>query len=85
MTSQPPGGRWRMVPWRRLDPAEQDRLQQELALRYEAGESIRDLAVAYGRPYASIHARLVDAGVQMRPRGGPRGLPTRRLGGERDG
>lgn len=45
---------------------------QALAQRYAAGESIRALAAATGRSYAVVHAMLGEAGVAMRPRGGPR-------------
>ncbi len=51
----------------------------ELARRYEAGESIRQLAVAYDTSYGTVHSRLDDAGVQFRDRGsGPRRGPGRR-------
>ena len=44
-----------------------------IAVRYRAGESIRVLGRAYGVANKTIWNRLHAAGVEMRPRGGPRG------------
>lgn len=41
----------------------------ELRARYEAGDTIRNLATAYGRSYGCIHALLLAAGTTMRPHG----------------
>ncbi len=43
---------------------------EELVNRYQAGESIRDLATSYGRAYTTMRRALHYAGVDMRPRGG---------------
>lgn len=52
-----------------------DELGHELAESYYEGRSIRELADAYGRPYAFVRRVLVEAGVTLRPPGDP----TRRL------
>lgn len=41
-----------------------------LTKRYEQGESIAQLGAAYGVSPATIRARLLDAGVELRPRPG---------------
>jgi hypothetical protein len=43
---------------------------EELVGRYRAGESIRDLAAAYGLAYTTTRRALLYAGVDLRPRGG---------------
>lgn len=50
----------------------------DLRNRYDAGESIRALAVATGRSYGFIHRILTEAGVTLRGRGGGRGAGTAR-------
>ena len=45
---------------------------QALILRYENGESTRDLARGYGVSQCTIGRRLHDMAVQMRPPGQPR-------------
>lgn len=47
----------------------------ELVRRYQAGESIRQLATALGTYYSVIHTRLHAEGAQLRP---PRQPPTDR-------
>ncbi|WIN00084.1 helix-turn-helix domain-containing protein [Actinoplanes oblitus] len=42
------------------------------ANRYTAGESIKQIAAAYGRSYGWAHNILEEAGVQFRKRGGRR-------------
>jgi hypothetical protein len=41
----------------------------ELRARYEAGDTVRNLAAAYGRSYGYIHGLLLAAGTTMRPHG----------------
>jgi hypothetical protein len=45
-------------------------LAVELKRRYDAGESIRQLAAATGRSYGFVHRLLGEAGVELRGRGG---------------
>ncbi|WP_084338801.1 helix-turn-helix domain-containing protein [Actinomadura oligospora] len=45
-------------------------LAKELAPRYHAGESIRDLAAETGRSYGFIYNVLKEADVKLRGRGG---------------
>lgn len=45
-------------------------LSEQLAGRYTAGASIRELAADTGRSYGFIHRVLTEAGVQLRGRGG---------------
>ena len=42
----------------------------DLKNRYDAGESIRALALATGRSYGFIHRILTEQGVTLRGRGG---------------
>lgn len=42
----------------------------ELVTEYRAGRSIRELSEMYKISYGTVHARLVEAGVRRRPRGG---------------
>lgn len=54
----------------------------DLARRYLAGESIRQLAKAYGTSYGTVHTRLDDAGIAFRGKGwrhpvSPPALPGR--------
>ncbi|MCU1394903.1 MAG: hypothetical protein JWM34_3331 [Ilumatobacteraceae bacterium] len=41
-----------------------------LATRYAAGESIATIGEAFGVSPATVRARLIDAGVELRPRRG---------------
>ena len=42
----------------------------DLKRRYDAGESIRALALATGRSYGFVHRILTEQGVTLRGRGG---------------
>jgi hypothetical protein len=51
----------------------------DLKSRYDAGESIRALALATGRSYGFVHRILTEQGVSLRGRGGstrPRRAPS---------
>ncbi|MEV4079708.1 helix-turn-helix domain-containing protein [Nonomuraea fuscirosea] len=54
----------------RILGAERHQLAQHLAGRYQAGESVRVLALSIGRSYGFVHALLEEAGVELRHRGG---------------
>jgi hypothetical protein len=60
----------------KLDPRVKDAERIDLAshLRggYEQGQSIRALAGDRGHSYGLTRALLIEAGTQLRPRGGPR-------------
>ncbi len=43
----------------------------ELVRRYQAGESVRQLAAALGTYYSVVHTRLLAEGAQLRPPGQP--------------
>lgn len=45
-------------------------LGQELAARYRAGDSIREISISTGRSYGFVHRLLSESGVQLRGRGG---------------
>jgi len=45
----------------------------EAALRYADGETLMDLALAYGLNSATVRHHLLRRGVTMRPRGRPSG------------
>ncbi len=47
-----------------------DALARELAGRYRAGDSIREIAESTGRSYGFVHRLLSESGVQLRGRGG---------------
>jgi predicted transcriptional regulator len=49
---------------------ERAQLAAELRAAYEDGSSIRVLAAECGRSYGSVHRLLVEAGAELRPRGG---------------
>ena len=51
----------------------------DLKSRYDAGESIRALALSTGRSYGIIHRILTEQGVTLRGRGGS--ARSRRAGG----
>lgn len=48
-------------------------LGRKLEPYYEAGMTTRDIAAAIGKSYGFVHRHLREAGVQLRPRGGPNG------------
>lgn len=45
---------------------------QQMVSRYEQGEAVAAIAASAGVSYAQVRLCLIDAGVQMRPRGGAR-------------
>lgn len=55
------------------------RLAADLKRRYDAGESIRSLAVSTGRSYGFIHRLLTEAGARFRGRSGTVGGNRRAL------
>jgi hypothetical protein len=62
---------------RRVTGAARATLATELATRYRAGESIRQIATSLGRSYGFVHGVLLDAGVRLRGRGGAVRGPAR--------
>jgi hypothetical protein len=56
----------------RVTGEDRSKLAAGLKDRYDAGESIRSLAVSTGRSYGFIHRILTEAGVALRGRGGTR-------------
>jgi predicted transcriptional regulator len=55
----------------RITGAERSKMAGELAKKYKAGASVRELAEETGRSYGAIHRLLTgDAGLILRPRGG---------------
>jgi hypothetical protein len=54
----------------RVTGEDRSRLAADLKDRYDAGESIRSLAVSTGRSYGFIHRMLTETGVALRGRGG---------------
>jgi hypothetical protein len=54
----------------RVTGSERARMAADLKSRYDAGESIRALALATGRSYGFIHRILTEQGVRLRGRGG---------------
>lgn len=54
----------------RVTGSERTELARELAARYQAGDSIRELAESQGRSYGFVHRLLSESGVQLRGRGG---------------
>ena len=54
----------------RITGSDREALAATIREQYEAGASIRQLAQQTGRSYGFIHRILVDAGVQLRGRGG---------------
>lgn len=54
----------------RTSGSTRDKLAAELKKKYERGASIRALAESTGRSYGFIHRVLIEAGVQVRGRGG---------------
>jgi hypothetical protein len=54
----------------RVTGPDRARMATDLKNRYDAGESIRALALATGRSYGFIHRILTEQGVTLRGRGG---------------
>jgi hypothetical protein len=54
----------------RVTGADRSKLAVDLKNRYDAGESIRSLAISTGRSYGFIHRILTENGVTLRGRGG---------------
>jgi Helix-turn-helix domain len=54
----------------RVTGPDRARMATDLKNRYDAGESIRALALATGRSYGFIHRILTEQGVALRSRGG---------------
>lgn len=47
-----------------------EQLAREVSRRYQQGASIRELSELTGRSYGFVHRLLVEAGVELRGRGG---------------
>jgi hypothetical protein len=54
----------------RVTGNDRDKLAFDLKDRYDAGESIRALALSTGRSYGFVHRLLKESGVRLRGRGG---------------
>lgn len=54
----------------RIIGQQRDDLAVDFGKRYQAGESIRELAAASGRSYGFVHRLLAESGHVMRGRGG---------------
>lgn len=54
----------------RVTGEDRNKLATDLKTRYDAGESIRSLAIATGRSYGFVHRILTETGVALRSRGG---------------
>jgi hypothetical protein len=54
----------------RVTGKDRSKLANDLKSRYDAGESIRSLAISTGRSYGFIHRILTETGVALRGRGG---------------
>lgn len=54
----------------RVSGEDRSKLATDLKIRYDAGESIRSLALSTGRSYGFIHRILTETGVVLRGRGG---------------
>ena len=54
----------------RITGSQRDTLASQFAKRYNAGESIRKIAEDSGRSFGFVHGVLVEAGVDLRGRGG---------------
>jgi hypothetical protein len=64
----------RFIPHERVIGDRRDQLGIEVAARYAAGATIRQLARSTGRSYGSINRLLVEYGGEVRTRGGPNRL-----------
>lgn len=65
---------------RRLPLDERDRLAEALAVKYERGKTIRQLAAECGRSYGVVRNDLLRVGVVLRSRGGSQGKARRVAG-----
>lgn len=54
----------------RITGARREKLAAQLAVKYRAGVTLRDLMVETGRSYGFVHRLLTDHGVVLRSRGG---------------
>lgn len=63
----------------RVTGQERANLTRDLVARYEAGDSIRELAGHTGRSYGFVHKILSEAGVVLRGRGGATRTRTSRM------
>lgn len=54
----------------RITGEQRQELSQELAAKYSAGASIRELAASTGKSYGFVHRVLTEADVPLRGRGG---------------
>ena len=61
----------------RISGMKRTKLTRDVAERYVAGASIRDLADHYGRSYGFIHRLVDESEVTLRGRGGSRRLVDR--------
>jgi hypothetical protein len=61
-----------LAPRVRITGAARQKLAAELAARYEAGESIRQLCAATGYSIGRVRGLLINAEVTFRARGGRR-------------
>lgn len=57
-------------PGTQLTGEDRDKVRQRAAQHYAAGLSIRAISRALGRSYGGTRVLLLEAGVQMRKRGG---------------
>jgi hypothetical protein len=55
---------------KRITGQDREKLAKDLAAKYGAGASVRELADEIGRSYAFTHRILTEHGVELRPRGG---------------
>ncbi|MCP2257258.1 hypothetical protein LX15_000943 [Streptoalloteichus tenebrarius] len=67
-----------MQPAARITGRLRQQVAADLKKKYEKGASIRSLARATGRSYGFVHRILIEAGVQLRGRGGARRRTTRK-------
>jgi hypothetical protein len=61
---------------RRIVGAERTTWTKDCLRRYQAGESIRQIARDTGRSYGFVHRILTEGGATLRGRGGPRRRKT---------
>ena len=61
----------------RISGMKRTKLTRDVAERYVAGASIRDLADHYGRSYGFIHRLVGESEVALRGRGGSHRLADR--------
>lgn len=59
-------------PGQRIVGIDRTILANRLVERYNAGESVRELANSIGRSYGFVHRMLTGRGVKLRSRGGAR-------------